>query len=113
MIAYLIQKSKKASTKTNKQLPKTDMTTCYKMKELTTSKKCHTRFAMLKGKKEEKTARKKTFKTKIMCIQKNARKCANMRVKANKQGLQVPNKPGQLHLTTKKQNENFGCNFLN
>ena len=80
MIAYLIQKSKKATTKTNKQLPKTDMTTCYKMKELTTSKKCHTRFAMLKGKKKKKKQHGKKLQdqnnvhTKKM--QENAQTCA-------------------------------------
>ena len=57
-LIYPMQKSKKASKNTNKQLRKTDMTTFYKMQKLVTAKKCNTHFVITERKKNMKTHEK-------------------------------------------------------
>ena len=58
MIAYLMQKSKKTSEKTNKQLSKTDMITCHKIQKSVTTKKFNTHFVITERKKNTKAHKK-------------------------------------------------------
>ena len=58
VIVHLMQKTKKTSKKTNKQLCNTDMTTFYKIQKLVTTKKCNTHFVITERKKNMETHEK-------------------------------------------------------